>query len=171
MKKAKNIFKEFENHVEVYKDGYTAYFDKEDFYKFNGRRIYFHKNIMSGKEVLDLKTFLNGKKRSIARLIMNESRSEFVVDHINGNRLDTRKSNLRSITFSENTKNKFTYSNNSKSKISGVTYSKKDNSWVARIQVDGKRIFLGSSKNFEKVVLLRKQAEKRYFNDIKKHWV
>lgn len=167
----KNDFKILENNtVEVYYKSYIALFDLEDFNRFNQSRIYFSEHLQSsGKAYVILLTFKNGKKRIISRIILDENRKEKVVDHINGNTLDNRKLNLRVIDKRENNQNKFSYSNNNSSKISGVTYLKRKNIWVARIQVDGKRIFLGSSKDFEKTVSLRKQAEKRYFNDIKKH--
>lgn len=167
----KNNFKIFGNHVEIYdyKSGHTAYMDTEDFYKFNNSKIYFSSSPTRHDNYFVLKTYRDGRKQNISRIILNETRKNMVVDHINGNPLDDRKSNLRSISRADNMKNKATYKNNSSSHISGVTYIKRKKLWVARIQVDGNRIFLGSSKDFNKIKNIRLDAEKKYFGDLKQH--
>lgn len=158
------------NTVEVYYKGYIALFDLEDFNYLNKSRIYFSEHYLpKGKVYVNIQTFLDGRKQSVSRVILREKRKDKVVDHINGNRLDNRKINLRSISFKDNAKNKFNYSNNRTSKMSGVTYISKKEIWVARIQVNGKRIFLGSSKDKNKAISLRKAAEKLYYSGIKKH--
>lgn len=163
----KNKYKIIGDYVEIYKGKYTAYLDLDDFNYFNKSRIYF--NRIPDKDYVSLLTFKDGRKQSISRIILNENSKNRVVDHINGNPLDNRKSNLRSISYNDNMKNKFTYSNNNSSNISGITYIKKKKIWVARIQVEGKRLFLGSSKDFEKVKKLRLDAEKKYFGELKQH--
>lgn len=163
----KNNYKIIGDYVEIYKGKYTAYLDLDDFNYFNKSRIYF--NRASNTNYVMLVTFKDGRKQLISRIILNENSKNRVVDHINGNPLDNRKSNLRSISYNDNMKNKFTYSNNNSSNISGITYIKKKKLWVARIQVDGKRLFLGSSKDFEKVKKLRLDAEKKYFGELKQH--
>jgi len=163
----KNKYKIIGDYVEIYKGKYTAYLDLDDFNYFNKSRIYFHR--IPDKDYVRLLTFKDGRKQSISRIILNENSKNRVVDHINGNPLDNRKSNLRSISYNDNMKNKFTYSNNNSSNIYGITYIKKKKIWVARIQVEGKRLFLGSSKDFEKVKKLRLDAEKKYFGELKQH--
>lgn len=102
-----------------------------------------------------------GKKEILARLIMNVSDPKKSIDHINGNTLDNRRANLRVVTHQENMMNKSDYKNNS-SGVKGVNKNSQG-LWVARIQVGGKRIFLGSSTDKDKMVKLRLEAERKYF--------
>ncbi|NQN32847.1 AP2 domain-containing protein [Streptococcus suis] len=46
--------------------------------------------------------------------------------------------------------------------VRGVYYRKSKNTYQAFINVDKKPVYLGSSKDFEKAVALRKDAEKKY---------
>lgn len=73
------------------------------------------------------------------RVIMDCSRS-MMVDHINQNTLDNRRSNLRICTRSENTRNRKTPSTN-KSGLKGA--QRQGNRWLAAIRVDGQRLLLG----------------------------
>ena len=100
-------------------------------------------------------------KKPLSRLIMSVTDKNKVVDHIDGNTLDNRRSNLRVVSHQENMMNKTTYKNNT-SKIKGVHLNKKG-LWVARIQVGNQRIFLGSSKDKSVVEKLRLEAEEKYF--------
>lgn len=65
----------------------------------------------------------------------------YMVDHINGDTLDNRKSNLRLCTNSQNQQN--TASRGGSSKYKGVSFLKKRNKWVAAFQFDGKRHYCG----------------------------
>lgn len=65
-----------------------------------------------------------------------------LVDHINGNGLDNRKSNLRLVTFLENAWNARKYKT-STTGLKGVTYEPSRQKWRARINVAGKRMSLG----------------------------
>jgi hypothetical protein len=64
-----------------------------------------------------------------------------LVDHINGNQLDNRRSNLRLCTHSENLRN--TKARIGSSRFKGVSWYKQRKRWSARIVVDGQRVGLG----------------------------
>lgn len=86
------------------------------------------------------------------------------VDHIKHIGHDNRKSQLRLVDKSKNQRNTGLRCDN-KSGVKGVFYKKDKGLWVARITVNKKRIFLGSSKDFDKAVRLRKEAEEKYFGE------
>lgn len=71
------------------------------------------------------------------------------VDHINGNGLDNRRSNLRICTHAENMRNRKTHSNN-KSGYKGVYFDKDGSRWRAQIRAEGKKHSLGSFDTPEK---------------------
>jgi hypothetical protein len=73
------------------------------------------------------------KKTTIHRIIMGNPKG-YQVDHINGNRLDNRKENLRLVTNKENARNKY-YQKKDK-QIRG--YEKCGDKYLAKIRVDVK---------------------------------
>lgn len=77
----------------------------------------------------------------IHRLITNCPKDK-IVDHINRDRLDNRKSNLRISTYSENNVNKIKKKGCS-SRMVGVYLEKQTNKYKAHIGIEGKRKTLG----------------------------
>ena len=76
---------------------------------------------------------------SFHRAVMNVTDSKIQIDHINGNKLDNRKVNLRLCTNQQNSRNKYKNSNNT-SGYKGVYYDKERNKWRGCIQHNGKSI-------------------------------
>ena len=147
--------KDMGSYMLVFVGGKEVLLDKDVYEKYY-KTLYLRKH----KEYITVKVY-TGKQETLARLIMNVSDSQKFVDHINGNTLDNRRANLRVVTHQENMMNKSEYKNNS-SGVKGVNKNSQG-LWVARIQVGGKRIFLGSSTNKDKMVKLRLEAERKYF--------
>ena len=82
-------------------------------------------------------------KMSMHRLIAGLKRCDKrEVDHINGIKIDNRRSNLRIVSHSENMKNSKKRKDN-KSGYKGVSWSSMLNKWVAFISVEGKTKNLG----------------------------
>lgn len=88
------------------------------------------------------------------RVIMNAP-SDMFVDHINGNRADNRRANLRVCTPGENGKNKTLFVTN-KSGHRGVYWNK--NKWRAQICVNRKQIYLGRFDTLEDAAQAYKDA-------------
>lgn len=87
----------------------------------------------------------NGIKKSLKILMHREILNVpigMITDHINGNKVDNRKSNLRKCNFHENARNYPTPKNNT-SGFKGVVWNKRDKKWFARITVFRKKIYLG----------------------------
>lgn len=86
------------------------------------------------------------------------------VDHIKTeNKYDNRKSNLRIVTKTENTRNHLKQKNNT-SGVTGVVYAPDRNKWRAAININGKSKYY-SCDSFEAAVALRKQLEDDYYGD------
>jgi hypothetical protein len=84
-----------------------------------------------------------------------------VIDHINGDTLDNRISNLRDGTGGTNSRNMRLFRNN----VAGVTgiHRRRDrNSWRALIYVGGRKIELGCFKRLEDAIAARHAAATRY---------
>lgn len=84
-----------------------------------------------------------------------------VIDHIDGNRVDNRISNLRSIVRGDNQKN-MKRSKVNKSGVTGVRKMTKSEKWTATINVDFSSIHLGCFDSFGDAVKARKEAEIKY---------
>lgn len=71
------------------------------------------------------------------------------VDHINGNKLDNRRENLRICTQSQNTMNRGKANMTSTSRFKGVCWEKQKSRWRAVIYKGGKRKHLGYYRDEE----------------------
>lgn len=104
-------------------------------------------------------TRINGNTVPMHRLIINCPKN-MVVDHINGNKLDNRRENLRICTEIENMRNKKLYGTN-KSGFMGVYKSR--NKWTAQITINYKNIFLGRFDTAIDAARSRDEAVKKQY--------
>lgn len=86
--------------------------------------------------------------------IMGKPKNGLQIDHINGNKLDNRRKNLRVVTDQQNKCNRGKISSNT-SGYKGVTWRKDRKTWHAQIQINRKVIHLGHYKS-------KLQAYKKY---------
>ena len=84
-----------------------------------------------------------GRNVLLHRQILGVVDPKLQVDHINGNILDNRRSNLRICSIRLNTRNRCKPVNN-KSGYKGVMWRVRSQRFEAKIKVDGKQIHLGS---------------------------
>jgi hypothetical protein len=82
-----------------------------------------------------------GKCSQMSRWIMKETDRTIVIDHINNNRLDNRKANLRKASFSQNSHNRVK-SANKDSTYMGVCRSR--GKWIGYVAKDGKTYYSGT---------------------------
>ena len=97
-------------------------------------------------------TQVNRKTIYLHRLLL-ETTDGIEVDHINRNKLDNRRTNLRLCTRSQNNMNK--------SGVRGVSRFK--GKWRARIKKDRKEIHIGVFNFYEEALVARKKVESDLF--------
>lgn len=104
--------------------------------------------------------WVNGKRVSVRmhRYLMQPP-DGMDVDHINRNKLDNRRSNLRVATRSQNMFNTGLRSTNS-SGHKGIVWQKAAQKWQAQIMLHYKNYYLGLFDRLEDAVIARQQAEK-----------
>lgn len=86
-------------------------------------------------------------------------------DHINGNRTDNRRVNLRPCTRSQNNVNLRSSRGTNTSGKAGVGRRKDTGKWRAYIRVNGKDITLGSFDHKDDAVRAREEAEQKHYGD------
>jgi hypothetical protein len=119
-----------------------------------------HKPIFAHTEYVILRE--KSLTRSYVGLLHNLilSSAQFV-DHINGNGLDCRRSNLRDSTLSQNQANR----RRSINLVKGVYWREDRKCWTARITFNNKIKVLGCFATHEQAVIARMNAEENVFGE------
>jgi hypothetical protein len=111
---------------------------------------------------------INGIQVRMHRYIMNINDPNICIDHINGNKLDNRKINLRIITQECNNFNRIPINKNtalkSYSKYKGV-HKRTNDSFYSTIMKNGKTIYLGTYKNEIEAAIAYDKAALELFNE------
>ena len=84
------------------------------------------------------------------------------IDHINGNKVDNRISNLRDVEAKTNAQNEIRARKNNKSGYLGVHFRKERNKWVAQLRVNGKHRRFGSFNTPEEAHQAYLEAKRLY---------
>lgn len=110
-------------------------------------------------------TWENGAHRSqtLHRFLMNAPKGSHV-DHINGDKLDNRRENLRVVTPSRNQVNRKSLNKNNRSGVRGVDRS--FGKWRAQITVNRKNHYLGMYPTKEEAASVRREAELRFYGEL-----
>ncbi len=159
------LYEEYGDQVKVFdKRGKSFIIDREDFelVKKYAWRI---REAVNGTRYVTSFTKIDHRTILLHRLLLNAD-EKHLVDHINGDETDNRRSNLRLTNSSNNAKNH----KKSKSNTSGFTgvyfFAGK---WRARIHCNKKQISLGGFNTFEEAVDARLDAEKEYFGEFSRN--
>ena len=100
------------------------------------------------------------------RIILNTPKDYFT-DHINGNKIDNRKSNLRIAKGSQNYGNVGLPKHNT-SGFKGVSFEKSRNKYEAYISKKDKKVHLERFKTSKEAALVYNQAAQEYFGKFAK---
>lgn len=121
--------------------GKISLVDDEDYESLSKYKWYYN-NI--GYAVRDIWDKVIKKKKSIylARSLMGDILPNQIIDHINQNKLDNRKNNLRITTRTVNLLNSGNFKHNT-SGFRGVTWNGQKGKWQAAIQLNYKKRHLG----------------------------
>ena len=103
-----------------------------------------------------------GKLQIVHRLLMVDKSK--VIDHINHETLDNRRSNTRECTQSQNKQNSRVYTNN-KSGCAGVHRQRVGGKWIARVKLDGKFKYIGIFDDISDAISARKKAERKFYGE------
>lgn len=136
--------------------------DNDDLEKCSKLTWHYAKN----KDSKYIQTRIKGKMIKLHRYIMNMNmnNSNLVVDHINRNPLDNRKSNLRICSYKENSFNKSIRVDNT-SGIPGVSFHKTNKKWRAKIKCNNLTIHLGYFEDINEALINRRVAEEILFGE------
>ena len=106
-----------------------------------------------------------GKQKTIFmhRLILGVPKG-MDTDHVNGNRLDNRRANIRACSRTQNNRNKPVQKNNL-TKFKGVCFRPEKNRWRALIMANRKRVELGLFKTAEEAHAAYCAAAKKYHGE------
>lgn len=104
----------------------------------------------------------NGRKIYLHRIIAGTKKGDYT-DHINHNKLDNRKSNLRICTNAENGQNQLKQKRKTSSRFKGVSWSKSMKKWRTQIKGGGVVRVLGHFVNEADAARKYNEAAKRYF--------
>lgn len=139
--------------------GYEAIVDDEDFEYLNQFKWYYCNGYAMRNKLLSIE----GETQGLVRMhrIINNTPEGLFTDHINRNKLDNRRSNLRTVTKSLNEHNKGIRTRN-RSGVNGVCWNKSRNKWQVEIMVNRKHLFLGYYSTLEEASKARSKGESYY---------
>ena len=120
--------------------GQYAIVDDDDFEELNQYNWYFN----NGYAVRAVTVPKSKQKKQLMHRLITNCPADMDVDHINHDKLDNRKSNLRICSTSENMQNQKLRTHVKTSVYKGVCFNKQAGKWMALIGLDNKQKHLGS---------------------------
>lgn len=133
--------------------------DESDYEKLIKYRWHIH----NGKGNTKYARTLVDRKKGVYmhRMILSIDNRKICVDHINGNGLDNRRCNIRTVTNSQNNMNRF----KAKNKYKGIHYDKWSGRWQAFIGCNGSMKHLGRYNTAEEAAIAYNKSAKELFGE------
>lgn len=105
----------------------------------------------------------DGGKTKLANYLLGvKTDKKTVIDHINRNKLDNRRKNLRTCTKGINAINSKLRVDNT-SGYRGVSWDKSKGNWFAHIGVNGENVYIGRYKTKIEAIRAYREARKKYY--------
>lgn len=139
--------------------GVEFFVDAEDVNKLNDKTW-----TLSANGYLQTNLYREGRTVLLHKFIVGDYEKGFCVDHIDRNKLNNRKSNLRICRQADNAKNSSLRSDNT-SGVTGVYKDKRNGGWRVEITANKERHYLGTFSNYYDAVKTRREAERLYFGE------
>ena len=133
--------------------GKVAIVDDDDYEEISKHKWHYHHAGYAKRSVKHSKALL------MHREILNVPKG-FETDHINGDKLDNRKENLRVCTPAENKYNR-TFQSNNTSGYKGVAWNKAAKKWFSKINAGGKIYCIGYFTDAKEAALAYNEAALR----------
>ena len=147
--------------------GYEAVIDAADVHLVDGFNWYANTD---GHTVYAQRgAYANGAQKTtrLHRVLMGVH-GDLLVDHIDGDGLNNRRSNLRVATHAQNQRNQRLVKRNS-SGFKGVSWDKEERNWLAQIRVDGNSRKLGRYKTPEQAHAAYCAASLKIYGEFARH--
>jgi len=143
--------------------GQYALVDDEDFEYLNQYRWHLSDGGYARRSQ-HIRVDTNQYKSQIIRMhrIINQTPEGLYTDHINRNKLDNRRFNLRTVNKSLNSINRDKPKNN-QSGYKGVYWDTWSKKWRAELKINYKKVTLGRYAKLQDAVRARKEGEKKYY--------
>lgn len=147
--------------------GYEAVIDAADVHLVDG--VNWYANTDGNTVYAQRGAYANGAQKTtrLHRVLMGVN-DELLVDHIDGDGLNNRRSNLRLATREQNNRNQRLVKRNS-SGFKGVSWDKKERKWLAQIRVDGRSRNLGRYKTPEQAHAAYCAASLKIYGEFARH--
>lgn len=146
-----------------------AIVDAEDYEMLSKYKWSYHRSGYASRNVYS--HMLGGKEKTktiFMHRVINKTPKDLVTDHINGDKLDNRKSNLRSVTRSQNAANLMRMPR-SNSGYYGVSYHRMTSKWQAYgVYENGKTYYIGIYDTAYEAAQARDNYVKRVFGECAK---
>lgn len=146
-------------------NGYQALIDEADWPMVQGLTLYRGTN---GYVYFSMGSLETHKTQTLHSLLLGPHKGRHI-DHINGDKLDNRRENLRVATHSQNQVNRKSLNKNNRSGARGVSFAPNRSPlkpWRVQITVDGKNIHLGQFGSKEDAISARRLAEQEHYGEL-----